>query len=253
MTKDSTHNLSGAYALDAVNATDRTAYETALTGSEEARSEATELQDTAVLLGLAVTPVTPSAELRDRLFAQIAVTPQLPRLEQDAAPAPAPAPGPAETKARLRWTRTATTVTTMAAAFALIIGGIAVGTTSLHPEPSFQAQQLAALDTAADKKELASDVAGGGKATLVWSDQLATSAMVMEGVAALPDDSVYQLWYIGATGPRSAGFIAVAPGDKSWYVLDGTMQLGDTVGITVEPKGGSEQPTTTPIVAISSI
>jgi anti-sigma-K factor RskA len=247
MTKDSTNNLSGAYALDAVNASDRTAYETALTGSEEARSEATELQDTAVLLGLAVTPVAPSPELRERLFAQIAVTPQLPRLE------PEVVAGPAETKARLRWTRTATTVTTMAAALALIVGGIAVGTTSLHPEPSFQAQQLAALDTAADKQEIAADVTGGGTATLVWSSQLATSAVVMDGVPALDDDSVYQLWYIGAEGPRSAGFIAVSPGDTSWRVLDGAMELGDTVGVTVEPKGGSEQPTTTPIVAISSI
>ncbi len=247
MTKDNTNNLSGAYALDAVNATDRTAYETALAGSEEARSEATELQDTAVLLGLAVTPVTPSAELRERLFAQIAVTPQLPRVEAY------PDPTPAETKARLRWSRTATTVTTMAAAVALIVGGIAVGTTSLHPEPSFQAQQLAALDTAADKQELAADVTGGGTATLVWSTQLATSAVVMDGVPALDDDSVYQLWYIGAEGARSAGCIAVSPGDKSWRVLDGAMELGDTIGVTVEPKCGADVPTTTPIVAINSI
>jgi hypothetical protein len=29
------------------------------------------------------------------------------------------------------------------------------------------------------------------------------------------------------------------------------MEAGDTVGVTIEPKGGSEQPTTTPIVAIA--
>jgi len=248
MTKDNTSNLSGAYALDAVNAADRDAYEAAIsTASEEARSEATELQDTAVMLGLAAAPVTPSAELKQRLLAQIAVTPQLPRIEADAAPTPA------ETKARLRWSRTATTVASMAAAVALIIGGVAVGTSSLHPEPSFQAQQLAAIDTAPDKQELASDVAGGGTATLVWSEALATSAVVMEGVEPLPEGSVYQLWYIGAEGPRSAGFIAVSPSDTSWRVLDGTMELGDTVGVTVEPKGGSEQPTTDPIVAITSL
>jgi len=248
MTKDNTNNLSGAYALDAVNAADRAAYEAAIAdASDETRSEAVELQDTAVLLGLAATPVTPSAEMRERLFAQIAVTPQLPRIEADVVV------GPAETKARLRWSRTATTFASMAAAVALIVGGIAVGTSSLHPEPSFQAQQMAAIDVAPDKQELASDVAGGGTATLVWSEALATSAVVMEGVEPLPEGSVYQLWYIGAEGPRSAGFIATSPSDTSWRVLDGTMEHGDTVGITVEPKGGSEQPTTAPIVAITSL
>ena len=239
-------NLSGAHALDALSAAERDSHEAALRNSEEARNEATELQDTAVLLGLAVAPVTPSADLRARLLAQVAVTPQLTTQPVDAVA------GPAETKARLRWSRPVAGITSLAAAVALIVGGIAVGTTSLHPEPSFQAQQLAALDTAPDKRELASEVDGGGTATLVWSEALATSAVVMEGVTPLPEDSVYQLWYIGETGPRSAGFIATSPSEKSWRVLDGTMEPGDTVGVTVEPAGGSEQPTTTPIVAITA-
>lgn len=247
MTKNDSGDLSGAYALDAVSTADREAYEQALDASQEARNEATELQDTAVLLGLAAPPVTPSAELRQRLLAQVALTPQLAPIETDVAPTRA------ETKARARWSRTASTVATLAAAAALIVGGVLVGTTSLHPEPSFQAQQLAAIDTATDKRELAAEVTGGGTATLVWSEALATSAVVMEGVHTLPDGSVYQLWYIGAEGARSAGFIATSPVDKTWRVLEGTMELGDTVGITVEPAGGSEQPTTTPIVQLASL
>jgi len=244
MTKD---NLSGAYALNALSDSERATHEAALRGSADARNEATELQDTAVLLGLSVAPVAPSDELRARLLAQVAVTPQLPRTTLDAAP------GPAETKARLRWSRPATVLVSSAAAVALIIGGIAVGTTSLHPEPSLQAQQLAAIDEAPDKRELSADVAGGGTATLVWSNNLESSVVVMDGVQALPEGSVYQLWYIGADGPRAAGFIATSPSQKSWHVLEGTMQIGDTVGVTVEPAGGSEQPTTTPIVAITAI
>ena len=40
--------------------------------------------------------------------------------------------------------------------------------------------------------------------------------------------------------------------ERSLRVLDGDMKAGDTVGVTVEPSGGSKTPTTTPIVAIAS-
>jgi anti-sigma-K factor RskA len=38
----------------------------------------------------------------------------------------------------------------------------------------------------------------------------------------------------------------------AWRVLTGEMAAGDAVGVTVEPQGGSNQPTTTPIVDIAS-
>ena len=43
------------------------------------RNDAIESTDTAVLLGLAVTPVTPSPDLRNRVMDRIASMPQLPR------------------------------------------------------------------------------------------------------------------------------------------------------------------------------
>ena len=245
MTKDNTNNLSGAYALDAVNVADREAYEAAIAAaSEEARSEATELQDTAVILGLAATPVAPSAQLRDRLLAQVAVTPQLPKIETDAAP------GPAETKARLRWSRPATAIATMAAAVALIVGGVAVGTSSLHPEPSYQTAQMAAITEAADVQQVDTTLAGGEQVTLRWSPELASSVIIVDGMAAAPDDKVYQLWYIDDSGARAAGFLPVTDGVESWQVLEGSMHAGDSVGVTVEPAGGSDSPTSDPIMKI---
>ena len=72
--KDPT-SLTGAYALDAVSDAERAVLEEYLRGSEATRNEVTELQDTAVLLGLATAPVNPSADLKARLMAQVAVTP----------------------------------------------------------------------------------------------------------------------------------------------------------------------------------
>lgn len=241
MTKD---NLSGAYALNALSAAEREAHESALRASDEARNEATELQDTAVILGLAATPVTPSADLRARLLAQVAVTPQLPATEQDAAP------GPAETKARLRWSRTATTVASMAAAVALIIGGVAVGTTSLRPDTDYQTAQMAAISSAPDVQQVDTTLDGGQQVTLRWSPELASSVIIVDGMDAAPSDHVYQLWYIDESGARAAGFLPVADGVESWQVLEGDMHAGDVVGVTVEPTGGSKKPSTDPIMVI---
>lgn len=238
-------NLSGAYSLDALSDAEREAHETALRLSDEARNEATELQDTAVLLGLAVEPVTPSADLRSRLLAQVAVTPQLPRTtELDAAP------GPAETRARLRWSRPATALVSAAAAIALIIGGIAVGTTALRPEPSYQASQMAAITAADDVEQLDTTLASGEQITLRWSPELASSVIIVDGMAPAPDDSVYQLWYIGESGARAAGFLPVTDGVEAWQVLEGDMRAGDKIGVTVEPAGGSQKPSTDPIMVI---
>ena len=65
------------------------------------------------------------------------------------------------------------------------------------------------------------------------------------------DDRVYQLWYIDADGATSAGTFAPASGD-AYVVLDGAFEPGLVVGITVEPEGGSEAPTTEPIVVFET-
>ena len=55
-----------------------------------------------------------------------------------------------------------------------------------------------------------------------------------------------QMWVIGADGPESAGLMANEP-----VIIAGEKFAdGSVFGITVEPEGGSKQPTTDPIVAI---
>lgn len=219
-----------------------------------------------VQLGLAVTPVTPSASLKSNLMAQIAVTPQLAPLttkelaDDDAEPdevAPqrpdvtrfdTPTPGPTEAKATARWmSRAIVSVTSLAAAAALIIGGGVVYNNVVVPE-----QQYAQLADASDRQEATAEIVGGGEARLVWSNELLTSALHVEGLEPLPADKVYELWYIGAEGPRAAGTFTVGEDGTARELLEGEMQAGDVVGVTIEPKGGSEQPTTDPIVAFQS-
>lgn len=233
-----------------------------------------EFGDVAAELALALPPVTPSPDLKARLMAQVAQTPQLSADASADAPAdvePAPTSGlapvtsltpaatpatdarpdsPAEQRARGRWfTRTSATLIAAAAAVALFFGGVV--SANLF-QPGDDAQQLAAIVAAPDVQTVASPVAEGGSATLVSSESLGLSAMVFEGLPELDADEAYALWYITDGEPTPAGLFTVdAAGDgQVVQVLDGAFEAGTIVGVTVEPASGSPAPTTTPIVAI---
>ena len=277
---DDLATLSGAYALNALSAEEREAFEAHLGESESLRHEVTELADTAVLLGRAITPVAPPAELKANIMSLIASTPQLPTaprlvaVEPDAtrSPVASAAPGtpgvsaasfadptdgatPSERKAQARWfTEPVMAIVAAAAAIGIIVGGgVLVNTVGDSQEQNQAADRLAAINAASDMQQAVSEVAGGGTATLVWSNELQSSAMIVDGLATLPEGKVYELWYIDTSSQaRPAGTFGVDSDGKTWRVLDGEMQAGDTVGVTVEPSGGSKAPTTTPIVAITS-
>ena len=249
-------SLSGAYALHALTEDEATAFESQMQESEETRNEVTELADTAVLLGLAVDPVAPPASLKASIMAQLATTPQLPRETATAAPVATDArfSSPAQAKAQARWfAKPVNAILSVAAAVALIIGGgVAVNAISTNVTQQAAADQLAAIYAADDSKSLKGTVAGGGQATLVYSSSMATAALIVEEMNSLPSDKVYELWYIDEDGARPAGTFTVGANGKTWQVLEGTMGKGDTVGVTVEPHGGSTTPTTDPVLVIAS-
>jgi anti-sigma-K factor RskA len=252
--KDDFENLSGAFALDAVSPEERAAVEKALASSESLRAEAGELADTAAALADAVQPVQPSAGLKDAIFAQLDATPQLPREERapDAVVEPSAAPdaaGPAQERARARWfRRPAVLVTAVAAAAALVVGGITVpllinGTTQ-------QQDPFAAIASASDAQTVTTAVANGGTATVVWSGELGRAAIELEGATPLDESSDYELWFMGDDGTRSAGLVQVDDTGDARQELAGEMGAGDIIGLTVEPAGGSPQPTGDPILAV---
>jgi len=231
--------------------------------------EAAVFEDVAAQLALTAEPVQPRPELKAALFAKLADTPQLPAQDapvhdapvqdapaQDAPPAPlTAAPGPAERAARRRWfQRPGLILGAAAAAVVLFLGGAFVGS-SLSGTNSYTSQQasaLAQINAASDVQRASADVAGGGTATLVWSGELGKSALVANDLPALPGDKTYELWYIRDGQATPAGTMESEGTGSTWRVLSGQMAAGDTVGVTVEPRGGSTKPTTAPIVAISS-
>lgn len=289
MTNDKTDpsTLTGGYALNAVSAEERAAVEAHMRASQAARNEVTELQDTAVLLGLAAEPVAPSADLKARLMAQIAVTPQLApetaveaTAESAAAPstqsrltavpatpdaasarslpdtASQPAPSRAQLKARSMWSRPLVGVAAVAAAIAIFFGGGVAITGVLTPtnNPSEQeAAAVAAIRAANDmQQKVVEDPEAGTSATVMWSGELAQAALIVNGMPKLDDDQDYELWYIGDDGPRAAGTFEVDDKGAATKVLEGDMRAGDVIGVTIEPEGGSDTPSGDPIMAVES-
>jgi len=245
-------------------------------GAED-EQEARAFEDIAAELALAAEPVEPRPELKAALFAKLASTPQLPAQDATApdataqddtaqdTPEPPVAPetpsaepsaaGPAERAAQRRWfQRPALLLGAAAAAVVLFIGGAFVGSalSGTNAYTSQQASALAQINAAGDVQHATANVEGGGTATLVWSGELGRSALVANDLPQLPSSKTYELWYIRDGQAIPAGTMEPADSGSTWRVLAGDMSAGDTVGVTVEPRGGSTKPTTPPIVAISS-
>lgn len=157
-------------------------------------------------------------------------------------------------RAQARWfKRPAQLMLAAAAAVALFVGGSFFGQVlNTNQFASQQASGLAQINAADDSQRAATTTDDGQEATLVWSNKLGISAVLVDNLPVLGGDQDYQAWYINGEGAVSAGTFDSSGDGTAWRVLDGTMHAGDQVGVTVEPNGGSDQPTTNPIVAFQS-
>jgi anti-sigma-K factor RskA len=161
---------------------------------------------------------------------------------------------PAEEEAQRRWFgRPLRVVASIAAAAVLVSGGVLIGANlGTPPESAPVASAVAQLQRSNDVQQASATLNGGGTASLMWSGSLGKAAISVVGEATPAAGDVYQLWYIGDGQIRSAGFLPQDCSDDAWQLLGGDMHAGDSVGVTLEPSGGSAQPTTDPIVVLAS-
>ena len=239
-----THLLIGAYVMDALDYLDRARFEAHLTQCPACAHEIAELRATATRLGQAVAE-QPPARLRAMVLRQISDVRQESPRGRRAAPRPAPA-------SRWDWP---SRLTAAAAALALIaaamLGFQVVSTQHKLATANSQLAQLqpvAQVLAAPDARIAAgSGVHGAGSATVVTAASLNAGVLTVSGLPGEPEGSTYQAWLIGASGPRSAGLIG-ASGTTSSPILLRDIHDANKVALTVEPAGGSAQPTTTPVL-----
>jgi anti-sigma-K factor RskA len=192
----------------------------ALAFADEVRA----VRETMALVSSA-TALEPPAQLRDRLLAAV---------DGDNVVALQP-----------RSTRVRTAVFAAAAAVVIGAGTFGIG---YAMRPSTSPTEAAQIFAAPDVRTVSGEIPTGGTATVVFSHERNAAVLVMNNVAPPKPGTVYQMWLVGANGPKSAGTMdakAVAPSTTA--VLP---NIGDstTLAFTVEPGGGSAAPTT-PILA----
>lgn len=241
------HDLVGAYVLDAVDARERTLFEEHLAGCASCQRQLAELSEpvTELSAGLAQEP---PPELRGRLLSQIADEPQ----DAPAKLAGGPASGPDELAARgarrrgrggRRW------LVAAAAVAAVAVGAVAVTQWGQDtPEDVIVAASdvLEAPDAVRSTEQV-----GLATLTVVTSASLDRSAVVAEEMDPAPQDQDCQLWLLHEDGTAiSAGLMRHDDSGSTTLLLDGEPRGAVAVGVTLEPLGGSEQPTSDPIVAV---
>lgn len=259
--REQAHELLAAYALDAVDDLERRAVERLLAEDPDARRELDEYRE---VVAAFTVPEQPPTALREQVLARVAALAAAPSAEQeipaqgtetsdsarrdDAARLSAPA--------RTSHRRVAHPLRRRLAALgvaAAIVTAVAIPTTIAIQATQSQRELQADADTIAqmladpDAQMLTADMRGGGEVSaLVSSGHVLLAA---SGMADPGDDQDYQLWAINGDSISSAGLIRPTDGSASTLL---EAAPGTTLAVTLEPAGGSEQPTTEPLVAVQT-
>jgi anti-sigma factor RsiW len=229
------HELTAAYALDALDPDDREAYERHLADCERCQEELATMWQTTEALAVAATGPEPRSELRERILAAARAEPQVvvpfaPR--------------------RSRAVPVLATAAALAAAVALAVGLWGAGLSSdLDEARSALARERAAAAVLADPEARTVSLQSGDGRLVVGTDGRAV--VVLRGLEPAPAGKTYQLWIVPGgdiTAATSGGFLA---GEEATDValVEGIVADGDLVAVTVENAGGVSAPTTEPIVA----
>jgi anti-sigma-K factor RskA len=141
---------------------------------------------------------------------------------------------------RRRWWIPATAV----AAAIVVIGGALLVTRDADA-PTDEDLMAQVLDDAdAVSVQLAGET---GSLRVVKSDDHDATVLVGDGVIVPADDEVLQLWAIEDGQPASMDVFRPDDEGHVAVVMEGTEPAGVLYAVTVEPDGGSEQPTSEPI------
>ncbi len=262
------------YALDALTDEERAEVESYVAGNPAARARLDEAMSAVTELVMAAEPLTPDPAVKARLMARVAgdATP-VATLAAVPPPAPArPARGPSVHDfffgralgfavllvllgAFGVWRLWQQTNDLRAQVAALEAQAIALQSDVDRLQTTNETlwAELAARDeTLAQYRQPGAVTVAIGDATGEYPAAVGTLTLIPDGGATLtvanlpppPADSTYQAWLIVGGAPISAGTFAVdAAGQGRHLIADAAPGNFEAVGVSLEPSGGSDQPT----------
>ena len=217
------HALSGAYAVDAVDDIERASFERQLASCPTCRAEVASLREASALLADAAT-TTPPPELRDAVLSGITRVRPLP---------PVTVGGPVH---RRKWFP--------ALVAAVVLALVGVGGAVWQPWSDDTSTTLTAADQVLKdpaRETYTQELPNGAKATVVRSAKEHRAVIVTEDMPPPPDGKVYQLWYQSPS--RHMTSAGLMPDGADTAILEGNANDAVGAGMSLEPAGGSDQPT----------
>ncbi len=211
MERQGIHELSAAYALDALESDDSRDFEDHLAHCEDCRETVASFRDTASALAYGVEGPEPRPGLRARILAEA-------RSERESA-----------VPVRRRWaTLVAAGVAAVAACTALALGLWA-----------------ASLASRLDDRSQTFAVSGAPGSLVVMPS--GEAVLVLSEVDSAPAGKTYEIWVIEDGTPRPAGLFE-GGGERVAVALTRPVPDGATVAVTIEREGGVETPTGKPVL-----
>jgi anti-sigma-K factor RskA len=222
----------GSYVLRALPDDEHERFEAHLATCAECRRDVAELQVAADTLPLAAAQVGPPPELRDRIMAVVRSEAEL--LTAAESPAAAAATPPQRRERRRWWALRplpAVGLATAVLALAVVAGVLVVG-----GDDTQTVQAKVTLAATPDARASLEVKGSEGKLTV-------------RNFPPAGGDRVYEAWRMRNGKPVPAGLFRVGDNGGATLAIEEPLKSGDQVLVTVEPGGGSAEPTSTPILA----
>ena len=241
--------LAGAYALNALEAEEYEAVEAHLESCSQDHTALWQARETAAMLA-ALAPAARSPEqLRSRVLAAVATAAPI------AGPQPTPLGGePSEVIAIRRLPGIGAVALALAAAFALLAVGLGAWALSLRNDLHYERAQseggravLTALTAPGTAVQLSPS--GALPPALLVQPSDGSAAMLVFTWPRAGQGKIYQAWTIPpGQKPVSAGIFDGAGSETEVATLTKPVAANESFAVTLEPAGGSDQPTTQPLL-----
>jgi len=226
------HELTAGYALDALAPAERRAFEEHLEGCERCQEELGAFWQTTEALAVAASGPAPSDALRGRILAAARAEPQT--------------VVPLEAR-RSRLVPALGAAAAFAAVVALAVGLWATQLSGDLDEARLALEQQRRAAAVLADPDASTVALEAGQGRLVVSPE-GDAVLVVDDLDPAPEGMTYEAWIIRDGDAAPAGLFPGGDG-RDVLGLDGTVEPGDVVALTVEQAGGVEVSENDPIVA----
>jgi anti-sigma-K factor RskA len=235
--------LTGAYALDALDEQERAQFEAHLSTCADCAAEVRSLRAAAAELSH-TTPAAPPPELRAGIL--------------DAIGKVRPLPPAGDNVVELATHRSSRWLWQAVAAACLLLAVAAAGWGyQQHRDANHRQDRSTAIISvleSPDVRTVVGEVGSTGRATLVYSKAEHRYVLLGRDVPAPSGNRTYQLWMIDPRGgATSAGLFRPDANGNVLVQAGGDLSGAASMGISLEPDGGSSRPTPGAILAVMTI